>query len=128
MITGQQFYRLDQGASLWSTLDIKHPNFMFLLREAGYEIGNCRKAWGPGDWKAAGYEEHPCGPVFGKKAVRGPGSGIFEFMEKRDKSKPFCFWLGTTDPHRGYQKDSGKEASIPLDEVVAPPFFPDNVN
>ncbi|MCG8527295.1 MAG: sulfatase-like hydrolase/transferase, partial [Opitutales bacterium] len=29
ILTGQQFYRLDKGANLWSTLDVAYPNFMF---------------------------------------------------------------------------------------------------
>ncbi len=49
IITGQDFYRLGQGASLHSTLHISHPNFLFLLRDCGYEIGHWRKASGPGD-------------------------------------------------------------------------------
>lgn len=116
LITGQQFYRLGQGANLHSTLDVKHPNFMFLLRDAGYQIGHWRKAWGPGDWKAAGYEQYPC----------GPGSTFSEFMKDRDESKPFCFWFGTSDPHRGYDKGSGRRSGIPVDEVHVPSFFPDD--
>ena len=98
IITGQQFYRLGQGANLWSTLDVEHPNFLFLLRDAGYEIGHWRKAWGPGDYTVGGYREHPCGP-----------EGQFDdFLANRDESKPFCFWFGTSDPHRPYQEGSGR--------------------
>ncbi len=114
LITGQQFYRLEQGASLWSTLDVDYPNFMFLLRDAGYEIGHWRKAWGPGDYKKGGYTEHPC----------GPGSKLPDFLKNRDRSKPFCFWFGTSDPHRGYKKGSGAEAGIDVDLVQVPSFYP----
>lgn len=114
IITGQQFYRLEEGASLWSTLDVRYPNFMFLLREAGYEIGHWRKAWGPGSFKAAGYTENPC----------GPRSTFPEFMQGRDKTKPFCFWFGTSDPHRGYAKGSGAESGIDVDKVHVPKFYP----
>jgi arylsulfatase A-like enzyme len=116
IITGQQFYRLGQGANLHSTLDVKHPNFMLLIRDAGYQIGHWRKAWGPGDWKAGGYEQSPC----------GPSSTFSDFMKNRDKSKPFCFWFGTSDPHRPYAKGSGRTAGIPVDEIHVPAFFPNN--
>ena len=116
VLTGQQFYRLGQGANLHSTLDVKHPNFMFLLRDAGYQIGHWRKAWGPGDWKAGGYEQSPC----------GPGSSFSDFMKSRDTSRPFCFWFGTSDPHRPYAKGSGREAGIPVDKVHVPSFFPND--
>ncbi len=114
-LTGQQFYRLDHGANLHSTLDPKHPNFMFLLRDAGYEIGHWRKAWGPGDFKALGYQEHPC----------GPSMSFDKFIGQRDKSKPFCFWFGTSDPHRPYKKGSGKGSGMDLAKVPVPRFFPD---
>ena len=115
IITGQQFYRLGQGANLHSTLSPEYPNFMFLLRDAGYEIGHWRKAWGPGDFKALGYTEHPCGPT----------STFTKFMKQRDKDKPFCFWFGTSDPHRPYAPGTGKAAGFELDKIRVPAFFPD---
>lgn len=115
MLTGQQFYRLDAGANLWSTLDAKHPNFMFLLREAGYQIGHWRKAWGPGYFEKGGYKEHPCGPE----------SEFASFMASRDKDQPFCFWFGTSDPHRPYERGIGKKSGIPLDQIELPAFYPD---
>jgi arylsulfatase A-like enzyme len=116
IVTGQQFYRLGQGANLRSTLDVKYPNFMFMMRDAGYEIGHWRKAWGPGKYEAGGYREHPCGP-----------RGTFdEFMRKRDKNKPFCFWFGTSDPHRSYVKGSGAKSGMDIDKVHVPAFFPDD--
>jgi len=114
ILTGQQFYRLDAGANLWSTLDVREPNFMFLLRKAGYEIGHWRKAWGPGNFKKGGYAKHPC----------GPNGDFASFMNSRDKSKPFCFWLGTSDPHRGYAKGSGSKSGIEVDKVRVPEFYP----
>ncbi len=116
IVTGQQFYRLGQGANLHSTLDVKHPNFVSLLRDAGYQTGSHRKAWGPGDWKAGGYKDNPC----------GKGARFSDFMKRRDKSKPFCFWFGTSDPHRGYKKGSGGKAGIPVDKVHVPAFYPNN--
>ncbi|MFT5474130.1 MAG: N-sulfoglucosamine sulfohydrolase [Kiritimatiellia bacterium] len=116
LVTGQQFYRLGWGANLHSTLDVKHPNFMFRLRGAGYQIGHWRKAWGPGDHELGGYTEHPC----------GPGSSFKAFMTKRDTSKPFCFWFGSSDPHRGYVKGSGRKSGIPVEKIHVPAFYPDN--
>ena len=115
ILTGQQFYRLGEGANLHSTLDPRHPNFMFLLRDAGYEIGHWRKAWGPGKHLALGYEEHPC----------GPGSTFAKFCAERDEDKPFCFWLGSSDPHRAYEAGSGAAAGMDVAQVRVPSFYPD---
>jgi len=115
IVTGQQFYRLRPGANLHSTLDVNQPNFMFLLREAGYDIGHWRKAWGPGIFEKGGYTEHPCGPE----------SDFTSFLENRDSSKPFCFWFGTTDPHRAYELGAGAESGMDVDKVHVPKFYPD---
>ncbi len=116
LITGQQFYRLEEGANLWSTLDTSQPNFMFLLRDSGYEIGHWRKAWGPGNPKFGGYIEHPCGRE----------RSFNDFMKSRDKAKPFCFWFGTSDPHRGYKKNSGRDSGMDIDAIQVPGFYPNN--
>ncbi len=114
ILTGQHFYRLGEGANLWGTLSNEHPNFMFLLREAGYQIGHWRKAWGPGTYQAGGYDEHPCGPEM----------KFTEFIQNRDVAKPFCFWFGTSDPHRPYKAGVGAENGIDPEQVSLPGFYP----
>lgn len=115
LLTGQQFYRLGEGANLWSTLDVSHPTFVRLLEEAGYATGHWRKAWGPGDFEVGGYERHPC----------GPGMRFDRFLDQRDVDRPFLFWLGTTDPHRPYEAGSGEDAGIDPSAVDVPGFLPD---
>jgi arylsulfatase A-like enzyme len=117
ILTGQMFYRLEQGANLWSTLDTKFPTFVGLLAKAGYATGHWRKAWGPGDFTLGGYTENPCGPNF---------RNFPDFMAKRPKDKPFCFWFGTGDPHRPYKKGAGREAGMDLSKIHVPGFLPDN--
>ena len=87
---------------------------MYLLKDAGYKIGHERKAWGPGNFKKGGYTETPCGP-----------RTVFEdFLKEHKPGQPFCFWLGTSDPHRGYKKGSGRQKGIKVDEVYVPAFYP----
>ena len=118
MLTGQFHWRLDQSANLWSTLDIEHPVFPLLLEEEGYFIGSWRKSWGPGDLSAGGYDGlKPAGKKFNE--------GFKEFLDKRPEGKPFCFWLGASDPHRPYVKGIGKESGILIDSIVVPGFYPD---
>lgn len=115
ILTGQQFYRLGEGANLRSTLDVSYPNFMRLMEDAGYEIGHWRKVWGPGDYKAGGYQRHPV----------GPGMSFEAFMDKRSQDQPFCFWFGTSDPHRPYKTGSGRASGINVSDVHVPGFLPD---
>ena len=116
ILTGQPFFRLGEGANLHSTLDVSYPTFMRRLAAAGYEIGHWRKAWGPGRHAAGGYDAHPC----------GPRSTFEAFLERRDPTKPFCFWFGTSDPHRGYVRHSGRDGGIDLARVDVPGFLPDH--
>jgi len=117
VLTGQYHWRLGQGANLWSTLDVKIPVYPLLLEEAGYFIGHWRKCWGPGDLKAGGYTDtYPGGPNF---------EGFEDFISLWQDDQPFCFWFGSSDPHRGYKKGSGRKAGIEVDSVSVPDFYPD---
>lgn len=117
ILTGQDFWRLEDGANLWSTLDKKFPVYPLLLEKSGYFVGFWGKAWGPGDLAPGGYiDQYPSG-----KNYKG---GLKEFMDARPDGQPFCFWLGSTDPHRGYEKGSGAAAGIDVDAIKVPGFYP----
>lgn len=118
ILTGQYHWRLEEGANLWSTLDIKFPVFPLLLEDAGFHVGHWRKCWGPGDIEAGGY------------SVRNPGGKLYpegfgQFLEKRPEGKPFCFWLGSGDPHRPYEPGSGEASGMDLARIQLPAFYPD---
>ena len=114
VLTGQQFFRLGTGANLYGALDVKHPTFVGLLENAGYQTGHWRKAWGPGKYDQGGYQSHPCGDQ----------QKFTQFMKNRDPKKPFCFWFGTSDPHRGYKKGSGRQSGMEINKVPVPKFYP----
>ncbi|MFO1052598.1 MAG: sulfatase [Planctomycetota bacterium] len=116
ILTGQDFFRLGEGADLWSTLAPEHEVFPAMLAAAGYHVGHWRKAWGPGDWTAAGRKVDPAGPGFTSFAA---------FLDARPKGAPFCFWLGASDPHRPYREGSGEANGIDPGAVSVPPPFPD---
>tara|TARA_R110002072_G_scaffold228234_11_gene385361 strand:- start:58997 stop:60499 length:1503 start_codon:yes stop_codon:yes gene_type:complete len=119
ILTGQYHWRLREGANLWSSLDAAIPVYPLLLEANGYDVGHWRKSWGPGRLKVGGYtDNHPAG-----KNYQG---GFAQFLKARDpsKPKPFCFWLGAFDPHRGYKAGSGKQSGMDLDKVPVPGFWP----
>jgi len=117
MLTGQWHWRLEEGASLWSTLQPKFDVYPDLLEEAGYHVGYTRKGWGPGNFKVSGRTRNPA----------GPGYRDFErFMQERHSGKPFCFWFGSNDPHRVYRWQSGIESGMRLEDVTVPPCMPDS--
>jgi N-sulfoglucosamine sulfohydrolase len=115
LLTGQYHWRLGPGANLWSTLDPSTPTYPLLLKKAGYQIGSWRKSWGPGRLK--GWKDHPAGK---------PCKGFDAFLDARDKDKPFCFFFGTSDPHRGYAKGSGAKSGMDLSKIKLFECFPDS--
>src|SRR5919106_725751 len=53
------------------------------------------------------------------------GGNLQGFLSKRREGQPFCFWLGTSDPHRPYEPGSGARAGLRADTVAVPAFLPD---
>jgi N-sulfoglucosamine sulfohydrolase len=118
IMTGQWHWRLKGGANLYGTLPQEVETYSRLLQQAGYHTGSWRKSFGPGQLEGKFLKEHPAGKVYRK--------GFEEFLGARpDKDTPFCFWLGASDPHRGYRKGSGKNSGMDLSKIKIFPFFPD---
>jgi arylsulfatase A-like enzyme len=116
MLTGQWHWRLEEGGNLWSTLPAKFPVYPDLLEGAGYHVGFTRKGWGPGRHEPGGRTRNPAGP--GYKSFQ-------EFMKARPEDKPFCFWFGSTDPHRPYKWQSGVQSGMRIEDVEVPACLPD---
>jgi len=115
ILTGQWHWRLETAGNLWSKFPDKFAVYPDMLKAAGYDISFCAKGWGPGHTETKG------------RQLIGPRVRNFqEFLDKRTKGKPFCFWLGSYDPHRGYKKDSGAASGIDLDKIRLPKCFPDS--
>jgi len=117
ILTGQWHWRLEEGGNLWSTLPAKFPVYPDLLEGIGYHVGYTRKGWGPGRDEPGGRKRNPAGPRY---------KNFREFLNARPEGKPFCFWFGSTDPHRGYKWQSGVNSGMTLEDVGVPAYFPDS--
>lgn len=117
LLTGQYHWRLEENANLWSTLQTKFRTYPEILRDAGYATGHSRKAWGPGRLDIGGRKEDPTGPAF---------RNFGEFLKQRPEGKPFCYWFGSSDPHRPYVAGTGQESGLDLSKIHVPGCFPDN--
>lgn len=116
ILTGQSPHRLEEGGTLHGYLPKKFPVYPDLLEQAGYAVGFTGKGWGPGNFKAGGRERNPAGP---------PSKSFDEFLKTVPAGKPFCFWFGSLDPHRPYEKGSGLAAGMNPRDVIVPPYLPD---
>ena len=117
ILTGQWHWRLEEGGNLWSTLPAKFAVYPDILEEAGYHVGYTRKGWGPGRDDPGGRTRNPAGPRY---------RNFQEFLKVRPEGKPFCFWFGSTDPHRGYKWQSGVNSGMKLEDVEVPACLPDS--
>ncbi len=116
LLTGRAVHQLAEGGNLWGFLPARFETYPDRLEAAGYFIGYTRKGWGPGNFKAGGRARNPAGPQFASFA---------EFLEQAPKGRPFCFWFGSTDPHRPYEQGAGARAGLSAADVEVPPFLPD---
>lgn len=135
MLTGRNTWQLKEAVNHFSIFPGEFPTFPEILAEAGYHVGYTGKGWGPGDYRAGGRTNNPAGPEYAKHQLKRPHRGIsnkdyarnFEdFLSQRPEGAPFCFWLGTHEPHRAYEEGSGRRAGKDLKSVKLPAFYPDN--
>jgi uncharacterized sulfatase len=127
--------RLREAGNIHSTLPKEFTTYTSVLEEAGYWIGYTGKGWGPGRLEPGGRSRNPAGPEFAKYTRRPPTRGMSnkdyarnfeEFLSLCPQGAPFCFWLGTHEPHRGYKNGSGVASGKDPHKVIVPPYFPDH--
>jgi len=135
VLTGRNTWQLNEAVSHNGYFPAGFAVYPDLLEKSGYAIGLTGKGWGPGDFRTlAKFTRNPAGPSFDKLTQTPPARGIGnndypgnfgEFMQQRDESKPFCFWMGFSEPHRAYEWNSGVRAGKKLEDVKVPAFLPD---
>jgi uncharacterized sulfatase len=134
LLTGLHHWQLGEAGTHSSSFPTRYPTYPQLLEGGGYFTGTTGKAWGPGNHAVSGWKHNPGGPAFDRIVCTPPSTGISsidyaanfsEFLAKRPKERPFCFWYGAREPHRGYEPGSGQKAGKRPQDVVVPPFLPD---
>lgn len=134
ILTGRSIWQLEEAGTHASLFPKKFTVFPDLLQAAGYVIGLTGKGAGPCNFKDAGWAHNPAGPAFdGKKVAKGAldvnandYAGNFDaFLAARPAGKPFFFWFGSHEPHRGYRVGSGAAAGKDPAKAPVPAFLPD---
>jgi uncharacterized sulfatase len=122
LFTGQDFWRLEEGANLLGTLPAKFPVYTDLLQKAGYAVASVGKGYSPANVAAGGRTVNPAGQSLSPAVNK---DNFEKFLQKLPADQPFCFWFGSRDPHRPYVKGSGVKAGIDPAKVQVPGFLPD---
>ena len=135
ILIGRNTWQLKEAVSHHGMFPTDFEVYPDLLERSGYAVGLTGKGWGPGNFKTlAKRTRNPSGPSFDEHKLTPPTSGMnpldyaknFEaFLQQKPKDKPFCFWMGITDPHRAYELNSGVRLGKRLADVKVPSYLPD---
>ncbi len=119
LLTGQDIWRLKEGANLWGTLPAQFKGYPDWLEESGYQVGYAGKGWGPGNFEAAGRVRNPAGNHY-------PDFKQFLADFKKSDKQSWSYWFSSKDPHRPYGTGTGMEAGIDPSDITVPSYLPDS--
>jgi N-sulfoglucosamine sulfohydrolase len=125
LLTGRNFWELEQGAFMLSYLPKKFRMFPSLLEDDGYRVGFTGKCWGPGIFPLEGqpwmsgqkYYDVKIDDFENRRYLDQhdvPGN-FAAFLDERDADAPFVFWAGVSEPHAPWAKE-GEAKQMLLDE------------
>jgi arylsulfatase A-like enzyme len=137
ILTGRNSWQLEEAANHWPYFPDKFKTYAETLSENGYFVGFTAKGWGPGRvGEINGRQRQLTGIPFNDKKLDPPAEYINtndyaenfrSFLEERPKNTPFCFWYGSTEPHRAYEFNAGVNiGGKTIDQIDrVPPFWPE---
>ena len=134
LLTGRNFWELEQGAFIQAWLPVKFATLPERLTAAGYHAGFTGKGWGPGMKEPTGQRDSPAGKGWNGSAIKSPPACISvvdytanfrQFLKEKPAGAPFYFWAGINEPHDPWGPDNYKELGMGLDKVKLPGFLPD---
>lgn len=137
VLTGRNFWELEQGALIQAFLPKKFPIFTDILAENGYYIGHTQKTWGPGVHIENGHSEVsgvPFNEVKNTNKIEGIANNDYSanfdlFLKGRKADQPFFFWAGLSEPHLPNDSENykrlEKEFGITLDQIKVFPGVED---
>lgn len=138
ILTGRTSWQLEAAANHVPYFPAKFKTYAEALQENGYHVGYTAKGWAPGDpGLVNGKTRELLGPAYSTLKTTPPAKFIsdidytanFEaFLKDNRNGKPFCFWFGSTEPHRPYEFKAGEvkggKSPSEIDKVSG--FWPDN--
>ena len=136
ILTGRYSWQLESAANHMNIFPSKFGGYQERLQESGYFTGYTGKGWGPGIANDKnGKKRNITGKAFQSKKSKPPAKAISsndysdnfkEFLNACPEGKPWSFWYGSREPHRGYEKGVGKRmGKSPKDIDKVPAFWPD---
>ncbi len=137
ILTGRNSWQLEEAANHSPYFPDKFKTFMEVFATQGYHTGHTAKGWAPGEvGEVDGRKRALTGPAYNQFATQPPTTDIntndyarnfADFLNQKPEDQPFCFWYGSTEPHRAYTFGSGIEKGGKSIEAIdkVPAFWPD---
>ena len=137
ILTGRYSWQLEEAGNHMCIFPAKFGGFMERLSADGYIAGSTGKGWGPGIANdASGKRRAITGKSYSKRKAKPPAKAISnndyagnfgDFLTDVPKGKPWVFWFGTTEPHRGYEYGAGVRLGKKVSDIDrVPGYWPDN--
>ena len=137
ILTGRYSWQLEEAANHQNVFPSKFGSFVELLAGNGYVTGYTGKGWGPGIANDAGGKRRSItGKAWTKRKAKPPARAISnndyagnfaDFLASAPEGNPWCFWYGTSEPHRSYEDGVGLRMGKRLEDIDhVPAFWPDN--
>ncbi|MGE0760643.1 MAG: sulfatase [Pirellulaceae bacterium] len=137
LLTGRNSWQLKEAANHICYFPPEFKTWAEALSEQGWFVGFTTKGWGPGVAQdAQGRPRQMTGKAFNQRRLKPSTPGIgnadyagnfADFLAAVPDGRPWCFWYGAIEPHRGYEFRSGVEkgAKQLTDVPRVPAYWPD---
>jgi N-sulfoglucosamine sulfohydrolase len=138
ILTGRNPWQLKAAANHLCYFPPEFKTYAEALAEHGYFVGMTQKGWAPGvAVDAGGRPRRMAGRPFNMRKAAPPTRDISnndyaanfqDFLDAAPAGRPWCFWYGSVEPHRGYEYGSGvaKGGKKLTDIDRVPGCWPDN--
>ncbi len=138
VLTGRHAWQLEEAGNHMAVFPPKFKSWPETLMEKGWHMGITGKGWGPGIANdAEGKPRQITGMPYNRRKLAPPAEGISpndyaanfaDFLDAAPADRPWCFWFGSTEPHRGYEFQAGvKKGGKSLSDIDrVPEGWPDN--
>lgn len=138
VLTGRHAWQLEEAGNHMAVFPPKFKSWPEVLMERGWHVGITGKGWGPGiALDAEGKPRQIAGIPYQRRKLEPPAKGISandyaanfaDFLDAAPHEGPWCFWYGSTEPHRGYEFQAGvNKGGKKLSDIDrVPAYWPDH--
>lgn len=138
VLTGRHLWQNEEAGNHMAVFPPKLKSWPEVLTEKGWHMGITGKGWGPGIANdASGRPRAITGQRFDQRKAEPPAKAMGntdyaanfkDFLDAAPKDAPWCFWYGSTEPHRAYEFQAGvKKGGKNLADIDrVPAYWPDH--